>query len=32
MEEIKAVIKKHDLAAFVVLHTPGFSEYFTGAT
>lgn len=32
MEEIKAVIKKHDIAAFVVLHTPGFSEYFTEIT
>jgi hypothetical protein len=27
MEEIKAVIKKHDVAAFVVLHRPGFSEF-----
>jgi hypothetical protein len=29
MEEIKAIIRKHDVAAFVVLHEPGFSEYFT---
>lgn len=28
MEEIKAVIKKHDIAGMVVLHTPGHSEYF----
>jgi hypothetical protein len=27
MEEIKAVVKKHDIAALVVLHTPEFSEY-----
>jgi hypothetical protein len=27
MEEIKAVLKKHDIAGFVVLHTPGFSEF-----
>lgn len=27
MEEIKAIAKKYDVAAFVVLHTPGFSEY-----
>src|SRR4051812_33483380 len=27
MEEIKAVVKKYDVGAIVVLHTPGFSEY-----
>lgn len=26
MEEIKSVLKKHDIAGFVVIHTPGFSE------
>lgn len=28
MEEIKAVLKKHDIAGFVLLHAPqGFTEY-----
>lgn len=27
MEEIKKVCSKYDVAALVVLHTPGFSEY-----
>ena len=27
MEEIKAIIEKHDIAAMVILHTPGFTEY-----
>jgi hypothetical protein len=27
VEEIRAILKKHDVAAVVVLHTPGFSEY-----
>ena len=27
MEEIKAVLKKHDIAGFVLIHTPGFVEY-----
>jgi hypothetical protein len=27
MEEIKAILKKHDIAALVVLHSPGFIEY-----
>jgi hypothetical protein len=27
MAEIKAILKKHDIGAFVILHTPGFSEY-----
>lgn len=26
--EIEAVLKKHDLAGVVVLHTPGMSEFF----
>lgn len=27
MAEIKAVLDKHDIAGYVVLHEPGFSEY-----
>ena len=27
MEEIKEILKKHDIAASVVLHTPGWAEY-----
>lgn len=27
-EEIKEILKKHDVAGAVVLHTPGFGEYF----
>lgn len=27
MEEIKEVLKKNDIAGFVVLHTPGFTEF-----
>jgi hypothetical protein len=27
MEEIKGILHKHDIAATVVLHTPGFSEF-----
>lgn len=27
MEDIKAVLNKYDIAAMVVLHTPGHSEY-----
>lgn len=27
MEEIKAIVKKHDIGAMVVLHSPGYSEY-----
>ncbi len=27
MEEIKDIISKYDIAATVVLHTPGYSEY-----
>jgi hypothetical protein len=27
MEEIKAILKRHDIAGMVVLHTPGHSEY-----
>lgn len=26
-EEIKAILKKHDIAASIVLHTPGHSEF-----
>ncbi len=29
MEEIKAILIKHDIAAVVVLHSPPFSEYST---
>lgn len=28
MEEIKAIIRKHDIGAMVILHAPGFSEYY----
>jgi len=28
MEEIKLVLAKYDIAGFVVIHTPGNSEYF----
>lgn len=27
IEEIKQILKKHDIAASVIIHTPGFSEY-----
>lgn len=27
MEEIKEILRKHDIAAVVILHTPGHSEY-----
>lgn len=27
MEEVKSVLKKHDIAGFVLLHTPGSVEY-----
>lgn len=27
MEKIKAILKENDISGFVVLHTPGFSEY-----
>lgn len=27
MSEIKAVLQKHDVAAYILLHEPGFSEY-----
>lgn len=27
MENIKAILKKNDIAGFVVLHTPGYSEF-----
>lgn len=29
MDRIKAILKEDDIAAHVVLHTPGFSEYHT---
>lgn len=32
MEEIKAVLNKHDIAGFVILHTPGHSEYLNHCT
>lgn len=28
MEEIKDIIKKYDVGAMVVLHKPGFAEYY----
>lgn len=28
MEEIKAILKKHDIAAAIALHTPGHGEFF----
>ena len=31
-EEIKAILKKHDIAGNVILHTPGFSEYLLEIT
>jgi hypothetical protein len=27
MEEIKSILKKHDITGLAVIHTPGFSEY-----
>ena len=27
MEEVKAILNKNDIAGFVILHSPGFSEY-----
>ena len=27
MEEIKAILNKHNIAGMIVIHTPGFSEY-----
>lgn len=32
MEQIKAIIKEHDIAAFVVLHTPDYSEYLNAVS
>ena len=32
MEEIKAILTKHDIAAGVVLHTPGHSEFLLHLT
>ena len=31
-EEIKSILKKYDIAANVVLHTPGHSEYLLEIT
>lgn len=28
MEEIKETLRKHDVAALIVLHKPGFGEYY----
>jgi hypothetical protein len=28
MEQIKKIIEENDIAAFVALHTPGYTEYF----
>ncbi len=30
MEEIKAILKKHDIAGVISLHTPGHGEFFMG--
>lgn len=32
MAEIKAVLEKHDVAGYVLLHEPGFSEHIIGVT
>jgi hypothetical protein len=32
MEEIKPILKKNDIAAFVLLHEPGFTEYLNAVT
>jgi hypothetical protein len=32
MEEMKAIIKKYDIAALIVLHSPGNSEYLNAIT
>lgn len=32
MEEIKATLKKYDISAFIVLHTPGNAEYLHALT
>lgn len=29
MEEIKSILNEYDIAGSVILHSPGFSEYFT---
>ena len=31
-EEIKPILKKHDIAAFVLLHEPGFTEYLNAVS
>lgn len=32
MEEIKAILSRHDIAGAVILHTPGFSEFLFSPT
>lgn len=32
MEDIKTILKENDIAGVVLLHTPGFSEYFNHLT
>ena len=32
MEQIKSILNENDVAGFVVLHTPGFSEYLNHVT
>lgn len=32
IEEIKQILRKHDIAGIVVLHTPGFGEYLNHIT
>jgi hypothetical protein len=32
MEQIKKIVDEHDIAAHVVLHTPGFTEYLNHIT
>lgn len=32
MEEMKAILKKYDIAAVIILHRPGFSEFLNEIT
>jgi len=32
MEQIKDILKEHDIAGYVVLHTPGYTEYLKHIT
>lgn len=32
MDEIKATIKKYDIAGVVIIHTPGYSEYLNAVS